>query len=106
MLIQKNYIISIMTFHAYHKAAYHQIQKCTNSWLNLSLRKIILFIIVISNKPYHGLIVENVNFADTMENIKIINNPGIYFEDISSLKIITARRNMVTYYNLTNFDNK
>lgn len=57
-------------------------------------------------KIMFGVVVFYTWGADTMENIKIINNPGIYFEDISSLKIITARWNMVTYYNLTNFDNK
>lgn len=57
-------------------------------------------------KIVFGVVVFYTWRTDTMENIKIINNPGIYFEDISSLKIITARWNMVTYYNLTNFDNK
>lgn len=44
--------------------------------------------------------------TNAIENIKITQNPGIYFEYLSSLKIISSHWNVVTYYNLTNFEEK
>jgi len=42
--------------------------------------------------------------SDSFKNEKLINNPGIYFENISPMFITISQWNLVTFYNISNYE--
>lgn len=63
----------------------------------LSSMKILITLIIVFFKIKYGE-------SHSFKNEQFINNPGIYFENISPLFITVSQWNLVTYYNISDYE--